>query len=789
MDEHDIRHFLSVIGSSGTVSAMKEMLAQGRAAADRLIGQFGIGFLSAFLVAEQVEVRTRKLGAQYAFKWQNSGSLDCELFHHKMSQPGTEIVVRVREDNTFILNDQRLTQVIRKYCDFIPFPISLNGKGPINELDIPFYRTHWDSEEDKCIRYEMFARHRYPDAPLDTFPVEITGPYQANGILMITDRSLPDIETSGVMDVLIRRMFIKSEDTNLLPSWAKFVRGVIDSKDLEPTAARDNYKLDHPSVEYITRRLGEIIVQRLTFLSKKEPQKFKRINQWHHYHLKGMACVYPDFFQQVASLLLFETNRGQMSLETYLTKNAPRADFGNKIPIYYCAFHGSSAEFKRLGDARDWTIIDAAPIFDEDFLTKYCEQNSATTLLVRLDTGDDPVLFQRLSPEEEDQFAALAKDFQHHLAQVGIKNIRVRMRQFPPAEIPAIVIVTRRTQQEEKARDILTRVALVSAAADILEEMLSDNKDLPLYMNLNANNRLIQKLSKLDRQTQTVRSVLTGIFNCAMVHGHVFMTEAATRSIHDQFLVLIENLLSADESISSLRTEIEQLRKTIITRKPSFKTEHVRLFMMTPFDNEYLPIEEAVREIFETHPYYFEVQLARDYTFGAGLLENTREHIEQAHGFIAEISALNPNVMFEMGAVLLADDRRPVLTLRSRNAEKEVPADLRDKLRIEYNATSDSKEHLVSDIRSSLEREGRIVHDQINNLLAQRKKRFLSKKLLENAQVRLQPGQLESIMKNYSTVEDFLAADASTITRRTGVPDFLLLAIRGELTVKNVTVQ
>jgi molecular chaperone HtpG len=795
MDEVDIKKFLSVIGASGTLKAMQKMQEQGRAAADRLIGQFGIGFLSAFLVAERVEVRTRKTGTQAAFKWQNSGSLDCELLNYEMSQPGTEIVVLVAKDKTYILDERRLAQVIRKYCDFIPTPILLNGKGPINELDIPFYRTHWDSPEEKRVRYDMFVRRRYPDMPLDVIPVEIDGPYQASGVLMISDRSIPDIETSGVMEVLIRRMFIKAEDTNLLPAWAKFVRGVIDSKDLEPTAARDSYKMEHPSVAHITRRLGEIIVERLTYLSKEEPHKFQRINQWHHYHLKGMATIHADFFRQVAGLLLFETNHGQMSLETYLTKNAPRPDLGNKVPIYFFSSLGSSAQFKRMADARDLTVINAGHVFEEEFLGKYQDEHTATTILVRLDTGDDPLLFQRLSPAEEDRFSGLQNDLQGHLGHIGSQNVRVRMRRFQPADVPAVVIASRRTEQETKVRNILARAALVSSAEGILEEMLNEDRELPLFMNLNADNRLIQKLSELNRQTPIARSVMTGLYNCAIVHSHNLLTEHNTRVMHDQFLGLLGNLLDSQDAHGALRTELEQERQKLIhyrAREVEAKArqpEHIRLFMMTPFDDSYARLEEAIREIFETHPYYFEVKLARDFTFEPSLLKNVREHMIRAHGFIAEISALNANVMFELGAVMLVDDSRPVFTLRCKGAEKNVPADLLDKLRIEYNSLADAPDRLVSDIRANLERDGRIIHEQILDLLAQRKKRFLSKKLLESTPVRLQQSQTDSIMQHYSSVEDFLAADPSVVSQLTGVRDSLLTAIRGELSIKNAAVQ
>src|SRR5260370_5213068 len=104
----------------------------------------------------------------------------------------------------------------------------------------------------------------------------------------------------------------------------------------------------------------------------------------------------------------------------------------------------------------------------------------------------------------------------------------------------------------------------------------------------------------------------------------------------------------------------------------------------------------------------------------------------RAHGFIGEISALNANVMFELGAVMLADDSRPVFTLRCKGAEKNVPADLLEKLRIEYNSLADAPDRLVSDIPANLERDGLIITDQILDLLAQRQNRFLSKLLLES---------------------------------------------------------
>ncbi len=109
MDRRDIREFLSVIGSSGTGATRRELSGQSGAGLE-LIGQFGIGMLSAFVVAERVVVRTRKLGEPGGFAWHNSGSVDCELYADPKEEVGTEIAISVAPDYAFLLEETQLLE-------------------------------------------------------------------------------------------------------------------------------------------------------------------------------------------------------------------------------------------------------------------------------------------------------------------------------------------------------------------------------------------------------------------------------------------------------------------------------------------------------------------------------------------------------------------------------------------------------------------------------------------------------------------------------------------------------
>ena len=144
MDKKDIKDFLSVIGSTGTGEARKS----GMRLSHELIGQFGIGMLLAFVVADKVLVETRKVGADDAFEWRNSGSQDCELYESNRKELGSRITVFLRDDYAYFLTDTKLREIIIRYCDFISVPIYLNGVGPVNTVEAPWNRDY-ATEKDK----------------------------------------------------------------------------------------------------------------------------------------------------------------------------------------------------------------------------------------------------------------------------------------------------------------------------------------------------------------------------------------------------------------------------------------------------------------------------------------------------------------------------------------------------------------------------------------------------------------------------------------------------------------
>lgn len=222
--------------------------------------------------------------------------------------------------------------------------------------------------------------------------------------------------------------------------------------------------------------------------------------------------------------------------------------------------------------------------------------------------------------------------------------------------------------------------------------------------------------------------------------------------------------------------------KTLSHNTITGQGEHIVILTIAGSGDQYRNLEEAVRRVFECPPYYFEVRLTSDYTYKPDRFENIREHIQRAHGFVVEISELNPNIMFELGAVAISDRNRPILPLRCQAATAEVIASFSSQIHTIYSSLNQSVEQLTSEIRQAFQRDGRIVHEGINTLISHRKKCFLSRTLLENLpRTRLDYDEISNLLKHYTTVEDLLAAEPTAVSRATRLQEYVILALRGAI--------
>jgi molecular chaperone HtpG len=337
---------------------------------------------------------------------------------------------------------------------------------------------------------------------------EITIPMQ--GFLFVPPSSTVSVREYGDLAVYIRRMFICNNQRDLLPAWARFVRGVIDCPYLQPTASREEIHQEE-MFQSVQQALEQQLVKGLRHIADTEPATWKRIVQGHSSVIMGWAVRDNAFFEQVADMVMFQTSRGQMSLPEYLNLT------GNSI--YYVTQQLGSLQEQLLGEERGVPVIEAAWFAVTPFLEKYAMFHSGVAL-VQMD-GDSK---QLLRPAPEERFNALLEWYR-------AQSIRVRVATFKPEEVPALMIYPKDAEFYKETRNALDSGSLPGPLAGLVNSYINRMPDVSedelrgtLY--LNASCPLIQQLADTPPAESIRNALLQLIYEVARLFAGRILTPA-----------------------------------------------------------------------------------------------------------------------------------------------------------------------------------------------------------------------------------------------------------------------
>jgi molecular chaperone HtpG len=276
-----------VVDNIGTIakSGTRQFLASltGDQAKDaRLIGQFGVGFYSSFIVAERVTLITRRagLGTEHGVRWESEGQGEYTLETVEKPSRGTDVVLHLRKDEDEFLDAHRLQTIIRKYSDHITLPIVMKPEGKDEEETVNRASALWARPRGEISQeeYDEFYKHVAHDfeAPLARVHSHVEGKQEYTSLLYVPKRApfdLWDRDKRHGIKLYIRRVFIMDDAEQLMPPYLRFVRGVIDSNDLPLNISRE--MLQH-SKDIDTIRAGSVkkVLDLLEDLAAKETEKF-----------------------------------------------------------------------------------------------------------------------------------------------------------------------------------------------------------------------------------------------------------------------------------------------------------------------------------------------------------------------------------------------------------------------------------------------------------------------------------------------------------------------------------
>ncbi|WP_239618585.1 molecular chaperone HtpG [Cohnella mopanensis] len=361
MTKEDLENNLGVIAKSGSLAFKKENEAQD---GHNIIGQFGVGFYSAFMVADVITVTSKALGSDEAFKWESTGAEGYTIVEANKDSVGTEIVLKIK-DNTEedqydeFLEEFRLKAIIKKYSDFIRYPIKMDvtGKRPKegeeNEFEdyseeqtvnsmVPIWRKNKNELTDAD--YENFyAEKRYGfDKPLKHIHLSVDGAVRYQAILYIPESTPFDYYTKEFekgLELYSNGVLIMDKCSDLLPDYFGFVKGMVDSEDLSLNISREMLQHDR-QLKLIAKNIQNKIKSQLQSLLKDEREKYEKFYQSFGRQLKfGVYNDYGMHKDVLQDLLMFYSSKEKkvVTLDEYVARMPEDQKF-----IYYAS--GESIE-------------------------------------------------------------------------------------------------------------------------------------------------------------------------------------------------------------------------------------------------------------------------------------------------------------------------------------------------------------------------------------------------------------------------------------------------------------
>ena len=348
MNRDEVIANIGTIAKSGTREFF-ERLSGDQTKDAKLIGQFGVGFYSAFIVADRVSLNTRRAGmeAEHGVRWESDGTGTYTLETLDLPARGTEIVLHLREEERQdLLSAWRLRSIINKYSDHIPLSIRMRKMGEdgksgdewetVNKASALWQRSKSEISDDEYKEFYRYVSHDYGD-PLAWSHNHVEGRLEYTSLLFIPAKApfdLWDHNHSHGIKLYVQRVFIMDDAEQLLPRYLRFVRGVIDSSDLPLNVSREilqgNRVIDQMRSGSVKRILGL-----LEEMAGKEPEKYQTFwNEFGRVLKEGPGEDYSNR-EQIAKLLRFasthtDTDTQNVSLADYLARMAEGQD-----KIYY----------------------------------------------------------------------------------------------------------------------------------------------------------------------------------------------------------------------------------------------------------------------------------------------------------------------------------------------------------------------------------------------------------------------------------------------------------------------
>ncbi len=506
MTREDLINRIGTVASSGTMEFIKQLKDSEQKIDGDMIGQFGVGFYSVFMVTDQVTIETRHADKDSeGLRWVSDGQGTFTIETIDKVERGTTITFELNEKSREFCEDHRIEHIINKYSNFVDFPILLNGK-EINRVGALWHRQKSEINDEELNEFYKFVSNDYQN-PLGHLHLSIEGAVNFKALIFIPDTApgpFARLEDEKSLQLYVKKIFIQDDCKELLPDYLRFLKGVVDTEDLPLNVSREVTQ-NSPVMAKIKNIIVGKILSYLETLEKNEPEKFEKFfSNFGPYFKMGINTDFSNR-DRLIKLLRFESTFTEAGKQTSLEKYVSRMGEDDKEIFYISGENRATLErnpnleyFKKK-EIEVLLLTDPADIFIVPSLNEF--EGKA---IKSIDKADIEV------SDEERSEEALADNLSTSLIEIFKETLGDRVED---------VI--------ESKRLVDSAVTLVVGANGLdpqmermMKMMQKDYQSAKKILEINTTHPLIKNLSRLnlgDSKDQLLRQCILQLFEGAQL--------------------------------------------------------------------------------------------------------------------------------------------------------------------------------------------------------------------------------------------------------------------------------
>ncbi|MFB2539255.1 MULTISPECIES: ATP-binding protein [unclassified Acinetobacter] len=530
LTESEIHQYLATVGV-GYTRKLREAQQNAQAIDDTgLIGMFGLGFLSAFVLAKKVTVSTTSYQQpDLGFCYTSSNAKNYTVHAIPAREVGTEILIELHDQYDNLTYPQNLNEILTHYCALLPEPIYIDGQEKAINPEPPPWRHQQDIHPSLARKNALAFAARFESnfEPICTVDIRPNADCKLQGILWIQDGATYGTSDNRHLSVFVRGMLLDDNARDLLPSWAGFIGGVIESNQLTPTASREDLQRDqyYQQAQY---HLSEMLIQGLAEIAKTQPEAWRRVLRRHNQALLGAALCDDRLMTLLMDSLQIATSQGDILAKQLVHQGAMHVVLDSKAGF-------ETMLFRALGIA----VAEGNRYAVVPFLRRYASYKGLKLIELGTSSGNRQ-LFQRrvIAPE-------LSQWLTEHLCE----NENLIVASFAPDSLPLVVVQDREQALKKRLDDDEKDKKISQAALQLARHFTAqivDEQPAKLYLNIDndAVKQLLQQIQHSPEQAKVavrlLKAMKTILFSQQQQDDNTEQLQQALGDLNQSILALLK---------------------------------------------------------------------------------------------------------------------------------------------------------------------------------------------------------------------------------------------------------